>query len=750
MKNPLDYTGKFSTELKFTATYKKYKNAPTAFREAMCLNAEYPDYFSPVKDGDLFAGRIEHGLVGFSPDEWGSTAFGYYCLFDKLSDEIDNLDDTDELKTDLIEMLEFWKTESTSSKLRAAYNDEMKAHLPSDDWMHDSGIAFPLYRLTGANIDFNKLLKIGIPGLRIELERNKIIAKQDNRDFEFYDAAQIALDVFSNVCDYYIQEINEQIGNVSDSNRKNELERIINSLRIIKESKPRTYHEAIQLMWIYSLISDTRNLGRMDIYLGDFLARDIDAGIIGEDEALLYLESLWKLIADRNTRVHGRIIIGGKGRPNIKNADKFALLAMEATRRVKEVEPQLSLRLYKGISNILYDKALDVIAEGATYPILYNDDVNIQSVSKSFNFDAVESENYVPYGCGEYILEHQSFGTPSGVINLLKALEITLHNGFDPVSKSKMGLPLGEFKDFKTFEALWDAYKSQVEFYVRMMADHEKLEYEIAGKEAPFLFMSMLYDNCIERGKGMFEGGVKYLGGTLETYGNTNTADSLYAIKKMVYDDQKVTAEKLLDALDSNFANDEKLRHDLKSLPKYGNDDDSADEMLMKVHNHVGNYTRDQAERVGLDSYLVVIINNSANTLMGNSTSASADGRLAFTHMNNGNAPSGGNDVNGPTAMLNSIAKPDTSIHAGSVQNMKFSKRMFTEHRDKLKALLNTYFEKGGAQAMLTVVDRGDLENAMKHPEQYRDLIVRVGGFSARFVELEPEVQRDILNRTLY
>ncbi|HEX3074041.1 MAG TPA: pyruvate formate lyase family protein, partial [Ignavibacteriales bacterium] len=294
------------------------------------------------------------------------------------------------------------------------------------------------------------------------------------------------------------------------------------------------------------------------------------------------------------------------------------------------------------------------------------------------------------------------------------------------------------------------AYKKQVEFYVEMMAEHEALEYKIAGETAPFFFTSLLYDECIERGKGMFSGGIKYLGGTLETYGNTNTADSLAAIKKLVYDEKKATREELLKALDANFDGYALLRKQLKDAPKYGNDNDEADNMLLEVHNHVCNFVRAQAERVGLHSYSVVIINNSANSLMGKSTAASADGRLSCTHMNNGNAPSGGNDQSGVTAMLNSVVKPATSIHAGAVQNMKFNKKLLSENKDQVISLLRAYFKLGGAQAMITVVDRGELERALVNPEEYRDLFVRVGGFSARFVELDPEVQRDILNRTLY
>jgi pyruvate-formate lyase len=282
------------------------------------------------------------------------------------------------------------------------------------------------------------------------------------------------------------------------------------------------------------------------------------------------------------------------------------------------------------------------------------------------------------------------------------------------------------------------------------MARQEVLEYEIAGKHAPYLYLSMLYDDCLEKGKGAFEGGIKYLGGTLETYGNTNTADSLTAINQLMYETQILTPRQIVGALDNNFVGYENTRKQLMKAPKYGNDDPVADGMLIRIHNHVCKYVTEQINKVNLHSYSVVVINNSANTLMGHWTSASADGRKSGEPMANGNNPSGGNDKNGVTAFLNSILKPSHYIHAGSVQNMKFSREMFSSKKDILKALLKTYFENGGSQAMITVVDKNELERALIEPEKYSHLFVRVGGFSARFIDLSRDVQLEIISRTIY
>jgi pyruvate-formate lyase len=211
-----------------------------------------------------------------------------------------------------------------------------------------------------------------------------------------------------------------------------------------------------------------------------------------------------------------------------------------------------------------------------------------------------------------------------------------------------------------------------------------------------------------------------------------------------------MTIDHLVKALDADFEGYEYERKLMLNAPKYGNDDDYADDIKVKVDRHVCETTRNMASKAGLDSYLIVIINNNANTVMGEQTAASPDGRKSRTFMANGNSSTGGADKNGLTAYLNSIVKPETKIHAGAVQNIKFSREMFTERRAITEKILQTYWEKGGAQCMINCLNRNDLENAMIHPEQYGNLIVRVGGFSARFIDLSPHVQLEILSRTMY
>jgi len=746
-KNPENLISVFS---EFTDTYRANSH-DKYLREALCCKVQWPVGLQDIQENDLFAGHPFTPLLGFvAQEDKGST--GYYCNEDDLIKL--KLDKTlsKNCKHKIDELIAFWKVEATTAKAKKQFTEEMKAALPSDLYYEESGIAFTLWRLSGIQLDYYKLVHLGIPGLRAEIVEKQQVVEKDSDSWKLYEAMLISLDTFRDVCLFYAEQASELIQKTTDNQHRTDLLAMSRILSKLPSNKPESFREGIQLISLYTVLDRVRNYGRLDDALADLYCHDIDNNVISEEEAVRLLSGLWKLIIDRKHRYDSRIIIGGGGRHDEFKANRLALAIMETTRRVNDIVPQLALRFSKNQDPKLYQKALDVIVEGNTFPMFYNDDVNIPSVEKAFNLPYEEANHAIQFGCGEYVLDHRSVGTPSAVINSLAALNVTLHKGIDPVTGKSIGMPQVRFEKygkFETFEQLFSAYKEQIEYHVVPLAQHEKLEYDVAGKEAAHLLTSMLMDDCIARGKGIYEGGIRYLGGTLELYGNTNTSDSLVAIKQLVYEQKKFTLEELIIMLDADFVGFEKERKMLLNCPKYGNDNEIADAMLMEVHNHICQFTRKQNEAVGLHSYMIVNINNDANTVIGEYTSASADGRKAFTFMNPGNAPVGGADKSGTTAFLNSIAKPATDIHAGAVQNMKFSKELFNEHRIQLENLLATYWQKGGAQAMLTVLGRDDLEAAMAHPELYQNLIVRVGGFSERFVNLPRHTQLEVLSRTL-
>jgi len=259
-----------------------------------------------------------------------------------------------------------------------------------------------------------------------------------------------------------------------------------------------------------------------------------------------------------------------------------------------------------------------------------------------------------------------------------------------------------------------------------------------------------LYDGCLDRGKAIFNGGCAYLGGTLEMYGNVNAANALAAIKRLVFEEKKLPAARLVEALDRNFVGREAELKLMRDAPKYGNDDDYVDSIFVDLHNDLSARIREQAPKVGLDSYLGVTINNAQNTTLGRWVGATPDGRKAGAPMANANNPAPGTDKRGITAMLNSILKPSHDNHAGMVSNLRFTRELFAGSRDKIHGLVQNYFHRGAAHAMITVLGKDDLRHAMERPAEHRDLIVRVGGFSARFVDLKKDVQQEIYDRVTY
>ena len=591
-------------------------------------------------------------------------------------------------------------------------------------------------RLSGMMLNYKKLMAYGLEGLKTLIRSQK--------PNTFLNSCVESLTLLQEVIDRQIELVREAKLDAARS-RLQDLELMERDLAVIRTQKPATFHQALQLFWIYALVAGVINYGRMDDVLGPYLQRDLEDGLITEEEAYRYLKSLWKMIENRRTTVNGRIIVGGEGREHPEEGDTFARICLRVCRDTRYVEPQFTLRFSKNTPADIMDMAYDCIGSGATYPTLYNDDVNIEAVMYGMRVSREIAEQYVPFGCGEFVIQGKSVGTPNTLLNLLKLLNITLNAGIDPMDgKAKNGpVSIPECSAFTTFDELYDTYFD-------LSVEAQKHSYEVMNQEASFLFTSILMDDCITRGRALLDGGVQILGGTNETYGNINASDALYAIRKLVYEDKVYTLQQLHEAQLADFEGYEQLRKDLLHADKYGNDKPECDALANDLYEFVAKGIRQRGIDAGLGYYLIVISNNQTNTDWGHQTFASLDGRKTGVFMNPANNPQGGAAKSGPTACLNSLSRFQAKYHGGSVQNIKFTPRMFNEDRDKIRILFDTYFKKGGCQLMVTVVDHGVLEDAQKHPEKYPDLIVRVAGYSAVFVNLTRDIQDELLSRMLY
>lgn len=732
LRQELDYVLEF-TDL--------YRSEPDIYlREAKCLRLQTPNILAPLVEDDLIAGRMQHRYLGFSPQYGG--LYTYFFHEDKVQEALEALGDSlpADVRGKVEEAIEFWRTERTMDRLQKRFISMGYELMPVD--FHQPGIGNADGRLAGTNVDLDKLVRLGLPGLYAEIAAKE----KEFPENTFYPALRITVDTIKDACACYEVQARE----MAESTGKASFLEMAEALHNIQGRKPATFLEGMQLMWVYAMISDLMNYGRMDVYLGDLYVQDVENGTLTEEKALELILSMYRHML-RVHKIHDtRVIIGGKGRRNEKNADQLALVIMEASRRFKEVVPQLTMRYYKGMDEKVFDKALKVNAEGTTFPILYSDETNIPAVQKVYGVSEEEAQRYVPFGCGEYVLEAISLGTPNNGINLLKALEVTLHHGRDEFRKVQVGEDTGAPEDFDTFEKLWDAYSKQLEPVVWKAALYKKLNYDVAAEQAGYLHISLLMDDCIQRGKGILNGGVRYENASSEIFGVISAADSFTAIKKLVYEEKRFTLPELVELLDSDFEGKEAERRLLLDAPKYGNDIEEADQMAERVFHHIAQMTIRAGEKAGLHRYNIVSVNNSMSAEWGAFCMASACGRHKGAPMSNGNGASIGGDKNGVTALFNSMSKIDPTEHVGVIHNVRFTKEMMKNSYDKVKAALRAFYENGGVQTNLAVVGREDLENAMKEPEKYQNLIIRVGGFSARFVELDPVVQNEILLRTTY
>lgn len=722
----------------YTKAHQDSAGLDKAKREINCLKTIYPALFRSIEDDDLIAGRLDFLPIGFGCVT-SVGGVGHYCVFHKLRAFKEQLDrEEDKARVDVL--YDYWQDHDVKSLYcQDILNDTTTGRLIDCKYPF-----MATARLSGMMLNYNKLMRLGINGIIEECK-----TKNQNG---FIEASIEAMELLKKVIERQQELVKEAAAKNDDPKRQAECQLMLDSLEHIKEHKPETFHQALQLFWIYALCAGVINYGRMDMVLGSFLKHDIDRHIINEDDAYRYLKSLWRMIENRRTTVNGRIIVGGVGRENVEVCDMFTRICLRVCKDTRYVEPQFTLRFNKETPDDIMDMAYECIASGATYPTLYNDDVNVPAVEYAMRVERKIAEQYIPFGCGEFVIQGKSVGTPNTLLNVLKILQLALNEGYDPMDHILRAGPMKvkALSEIKSFDELYDQYKELLDYYFTLSVEAQTYSYQIMNEQVSFLYTSILMDDCIGREKALLDGGVEILGGTNEIYGSINASDALYAIKELVYESKKYTLEQLNEAALHDFVGYETIQRDLLDVAKYGNDDAGCDEMANDLYEYIAKGIRQKGIDANLGYYLIVISNNQTNTDWGHETDASLDGRKRGVYMNPANNPQGGAAKSGPTACLNSLAKFKAKYHGGSVQNMKFTPRMMHDDKEKVKALFDTYFKKGGCQLMVTCVDHGVLEDAQKHPENYPDLIVRVAGYSAIFVNLTPDIQAELLSRELY
>ena len=586
---------------------------------------------------------------------------------------------------------------------------------------------------------YPKLLTMGLDGVRAQIDEYD--AKADPADREkkdFYRACRIIINGLSDWLLLYADLARDTAAKTDDPVRREELLENERVCRKVSRERPGTCLEAAQLMWAFCLWDWADCVGRFDQYMSPFCKSDADLDVI----TALFMK-LWEH-GIHNMTIGGVIPDSGE---DAANAVTYHVLRVMRT--MHETHPRISLRVHDGTPDDLLRLAVLMWSEGMSDPTVANDGRIIPGL-EGYGIPPRDAKDFSILGCQEIEIPGKSnFGCNDGSFNLAKVLEYTLFNGFDKTVNYRCVPDLGRLTDYKTFDDLWNAFVGELGFLIPIFLDLCNMGVELRVRNAAKLVKSTMTEACVERGKLHDDGGTVYNLGAVNTAGHAATGDSLYALKKLCYDEKKLSLGEVYEALAVNFEGHEDVRRTLLSAPKYGNGDRDADEMTARVlrtfWSEIGKY---RSRRGDVFTGCCVLLGSGIE--YGKKTWALPDGRRAGEPLGNTVGPRTGSDKNGLTAMLTSVTRMPFELGCGgATANVLIPTYMMNteELRQKIVGLIRTFFAEGGQQAQITTAPLEDMKDAQLHPERHGDLIVRLGGFSMKFVEFDRETQDEFIMR---
>ena len=598
-------------------------------------------------------------------------------------------------------------------------------------------------------IDYAKILRSGIPGLKREIE--EAVRECDDPEKEpFYRSLLLYCDNMSEMCRRYADKAKEMQSEAASESRRDELVQIAEVCYNVSMRPPRTFHEALQLFWFTFLLDGNDDPGRLDQFMFLFYRDDLAKGEMTREYARGLLEELWYKMEQVRA---WSLVLAGQTPDGEDASNDLTDLCLDVTADLRITNPAIALRLFSRSPRKLWRKAMRCIARGGGMPSLVNDDAVVRALMES-GVPLPDARDYAMGGCIEFQIAGKSnFGGEDGHINLAKCLELALNNGICALTGEMIGVQTGDPTEFKTFDDVFDAYKRQVEAAVDNIITQCNVGQEIKSKQGTKLFRSLLLDDCIARGLDCEGGGARYGNGQILTNGIIVVADSLAAIRTLVFEERSVSLVQLLQAVRDNWQGHESLRQlILHRVPRYGNDDESVDSLAREISEHIWTLLRQyRTYRGGHYTGLVVYFNR--QLYFGRQTGATPDGRFNEDVLEDSMGPWPGRDIHGPTAMFKSVSRIAQELAAGGViLNLKLPPSCLDsdEEIEKSIDLIRSYFALGGQQVQVTVANADDLRAAMREPEKWRHLIVRVGGYSDYFVTLDPKLQKSIIQRTEY
>ncbi|MCF1684947.1 glycyl radical protein [Tetragenococcus halophilus] len=763
-----------------TEAYKKNQNQPNVLKRALMLQNILDKMSIYIEDQTLIVGNQ-------ASSNRDAPIFPEYTL-DFVMNELDTFEKrdgdvfyiTEETKEQIRSIAPFWENNNLRAKAGALLPDEVRVFMETGFFGMEGKMNSGDAHLA---VNYPELLRIGLKGYKkrtLKAKESLDLTKPESIEkYHFYDAVLIVIDAVKNFANRYAK-LAEAMAETADTKRRTELLEISRICNKVPYEPAETFREALQATWFIQLIlqiesnGHSLSYGRFDQYIYPYLQADLERENITENEALELLTNLWiKTLTINKVRsqshtyssagspLYQNVTVGGQTRDKKDAVNKLSFLVLRSVAQTKLPQPNLTVRYHAALNKDFMNEAIEVMKLGFGMPAFNSDEVIIPSFIK-YGVAEEDAYDYSAIGCVETAVPGKWGYRCTGMsyMNFPKILMIVMNNGIDPVSGYRFTQGYGYFKDMQSFADLEKAWDKTVRELTRMSVIVENAIDLGIEKEVPDILCSALTEDCIGRGQTIKGGGAIYDFISGLQVGIANLADSLAAIKKLVFEEEKVTQEELWEALMTNWASQrsqEIQQMILHEAPKYGNDDDYTDQLATKAYDsyidEIKKYPNTRYGRGPIGGIRYSGTSSiSANVGQGRTTMATPDGRQAWTPLAEGCSPSHNMDQNGPTAVLKSVSKlPTEDIVGGVLLNQKVNPQTLAKEEDKQKLimLIRTFFNKlNGYHIQYNVVSRKTLVDAQKHPEKHRDLIVRVAGYSAFFNVLSKATQDDIIERT--
>lgn len=667
-------------------------------------------------------------------------------------------------------IIPFWEGKSMRDLIFSEMTEDWKA-------AYDAGIftEFMEQRAPGHTVLDDKIYRIGFLDIIAKIDSHLAQLDYFNDVNAYYKqeelrAMRISAQAIIRFAERYAQKAGELAQTETDLQRKEELEKIAAICSYVPAHAPRNFWEALQAYWFVHLgvitelnTWDAFNPGRLDQHLDPFYKKGLAEGSLSEEQARELLECFWVKFNNQPAPPKvgvtaeesgtytdfANINSGGLKADGSDGVNEVTYLVLDVIDEMRLLQPSSNIQLSKKNPDRFLKRAARIIRKGWGQPSVFNADTIVEELLRQGKL-IEDARQGGTSGC----VETGAFGKESyiltGYFNLPKILELTLHNGIDPRTGRQLGLETGDPRSFASYEELFAAFKTQLHHFLDIKIKGSNIIERLYAAYMPSPFLSLLIDDCVAKGQDYNDGGARYNTNYVQGVGLGSLTDMLAGLKYHVFDQQNLTLDQLLKALGDNFAGQEALRQLLiNKTPHFGNDQDYADELMVDVFNAYYAEVNGRPNTKG-GVYRVNMLPTTCHVYFGSVLSASADGRRAGEPLSEGISPVQGADRLGPTAVIKSASKLDHARTGGTLLNLKFTPQVLEgeEGIAKLAQLVRSYFKLGGHHIQFNVVDVQTLRAAQAEPEKYRDLIVRVAGYSDYFCDLSKALQEEIISRT--